>query len=285
VARPVRGDPVNPPAPAADNAGSDLLASFLRLLADARPDADTELIMRAYNASAHWHHGQTRKSGDPFITHPVAVASILAEIGEDDATLCAALLHDVVSDTTCTLATLRSEFGTEIADLVDGIMAVDTMIAGQVAAAGTAGTASSVTEDRRVLAIKVADRLHNMRTVRHLPPARQAQKSAETLNVLVPMADTLRLDAIKSELEHLASATLRRRGQQPGTASGHVLATAAALLPASARARWREEWLGELHVLATRRERITFAGQIVLGVGRLAVTLYRRRPSSSGHAH
>jgi (p)ppGpp synthase/HD superfamily hydrolase len=275
---------VNPPDPAADHAGSDLLASFLRLLADARPDADTELITRAYIASAYWHQGQTRKSGDPFITHPVAVASILAEIGADDATLCAALMHDVVSGSACTLAALRGEFGTEIADLVGGIMAVDTMIAEQIATAGTADAASSVTEDRRVLAIKVADRLHNMRTVGHLPPARQAQKSAETLNVLVPMADTLRLDAIKSELEDLASATLRRHGQRPGTASGHVLATAAALLPASARARWREEWLGELHMLATRRERITFAGQIVLGVGRLAVTLYRRRPSSSGHA-
>ena len=171
-----------------------------------------------------------------------------------------------------------------IADLVGGTMAVDTMIAEQMAAAGTADAASSVAEDRRVLAVKVADRLHNMRTLRHLSPARQAQKSAETLNVLVPMADTLRLDAIKSELEHLASATLRQHGQPPGTASGHLLAAAAALLPASARARWREEWLGELHMLATRRERVTFAGQIVLGIGRLAATLYRRRPSAGGRS-
>lgn len=154
-------------------------------------------------------------------------------------------------------------------------MALDTMNAGQLVTAGTDGAVGSVTGDNRVLAIKVADRLHNMRTVRHLPRATQVQKSAETLNVLVPIARTLSMDAITSELEKLASATLQRHDQRPGTASGHVLAATAALLPASARARWREEWLGELHTLATRRERVTFAAQIVLGIGRLAATLYQ----------
>jgi hypothetical protein len=263
---------VNPPSPAA---GSDLLASFLRLLASARPDADTGLISKAYAAAAHWHQGQLRKSGDPFITHPVAVASILAGTGADDATLCAALLHDVVHDSPCTLAALRSEFGTEIADLVGGTMALGTMTAGQPAAAATSGAVTGAATDTRVLAIKVADRLHNMRTVRHLPRASQVQKSAETLRFLVPVARALRMAAIGSELENLASATLQRHSQRPGTAPGHLLAATAALLPAAARARWREEWLGELQVLGTRRERFTFAGQVVLGIGRLAVTLYR----------
>jgi HD domain len=264
---------VNPPFATADATGSDLLASFLRLLASTRPDADTALITKGYNTAAYWHQGQSRKSGDPYITHPVAVASVLAGIGADDATLSAALLHDVVCDSPCTLAALRSEFGAQIADLVSGTMAV--LAGGQLAAEGSDGAAAAAVRDKRVLLIKVADRLHNMRTVRHLPRAKQVQKSAETLEVLVPMARTLRLDAITSELESLASTTLQHHGQRPGTGSGHVLAATAALLPASARARWREEWLGELHMLATRRARVTFAAQIVLGIGRLVVTLYR----------
>jgi hypothetical protein len=114
-----------------------------------------------------------------------------------------------------------------------------------------------------------------MRTLRHIPPDKQIRKAAEALSFVAPMAGALRMDAIRSELERLASATLQRRGQRPGTASGHLLAFASGLLPATARARWREEWLGELHVLVTRRERVAFAGQIALGIGRLAVTLYQ----------
>jgi hypothetical protein len=129
--------------------------------------------------------------------------------------------------------------------------------------------------DTRALLIKVADRLHNMRTLRHLPRAKQVKKSDDVLKVVGPVAGTLHLDAIKTELETLASATLQRHGQRPGTASGHVLAATTALLPASARARWRDEWLGELHTLAGRRERAVFAVQTLLGVGRLAVTLYQ----------
>jgi HD domain len=262
---------VNPPSLAADHAGSNLLAGLLRVLARARPDADMGLITRAYEVSASSHRDQWRLSGDPYITHPVAVAAILAGIGSDDATLCAGLLHDVVYDSPCTLATLRSEFGTEIADLVGATMALDGLTGRDLTATDVVAAA----QDTKALMIKVADRLHNMRTLRHLPPAKQVKKSTEALKVLAPVAGTLHLDAIKTELENLASTTLQRHGQRPGTASGHVLAATTALLPASARARWRDEWLGELHTLTSRRERAAFAVQTLLGVGRLTVTLYQ----------
>jgi hypothetical protein len=263
-------------SPAASADSGDLLAGLLRLVVSVRPDADTGLIKNAYEVAACWHQGQKRKSGDPYISHPVAVAVILAETGADDPTLCAALLHDVVDDTPYTLAALRGKFGAEIAGLVEATMALDAAPADQMAAAWTdSAAAAGLAGDERALVIKLADRLHNMRTLRHLPRATQVHKSRQTLEVLVPLASTLRMDAIRSELENLASTTLQRHGHRPGTASGHLLAATATLLPASARARWREEWLGELHVLSTRRERVTFAAQIVLGIGRLAITLYQ----------
>jgi HD domain len=277
VAAPVQDVAVNPPAPVAGTGGSDVLASLLGKLTADRPDTDTRLITKAYEAAAYWHQGQKRKSGDPYITHPVAVAAILADTGADDQMLCAALLHDVVADTAYTLAALRSEFGDEITDLIDATMALDAMQGDQVTAALSPAniTATALPGGQRALVIKLADRLHNMRTLRHLPRDRQVHKSRQTLDVIVPVASALGMDAISSELQNLASATLRRHGQRPGTASGHLLAATAALLPAQARARWRDEWLGELHKLPTRRERLAFAMQIVLGIGRLAVTLYR----------
>ena len=137
---------MNPPFATADATGGNLLASFLRLLASTRPDADTALITKAYNTAAYWHQGQSRKSGDPYITRPVAVASVLAGIGADDATLSAALLHDVVCDSPCTLAALRSEFGAQIADLVSGTMAV--LAGGQLAAEGSDGAAAAAARER-----------------------------------------------------------------------------------------------------------------------------------------
>jgi len=120
--------------------------------------------------------------------------------------------------------------------------------------------------------IKLADRLHNTRTIRYLPWAKQVDKSRQTLAFMVPLARALGMDSIGAELESRAAATLRKR---PGSASGGLLTVAAALLPPEARARWRAEWLAELHILPTRREQLKFAVQIVLGIGRLAVTLYR----------
>ena len=266
-----------PSSPArAGGAGEDPVAGLLQVLAGTRPGADAGLIKRAYDVAAYWHQGQKRKSGDPYITHPLAVATILAEIGADDQTLCAALLHDTLEATSYTLAALDTEFGAEIAGLVAGAMALDAVPDGDTIPADINGAMVAVASgDARILAIKLADRLHNMRTLRHLPEAMQVQKSRQTLEALVPVARTLRLDTIKSELENLASDTLRRYGQCAATASWRVLAVATVLLPAAARARWREEWLGELAVLPTRRERFTFAVRTLLGIAQLAITLYR----------
>jgi hypothetical protein len=255
-------------------AGGESLGGLLRLASRSCPN--TRLISSAYEVAAYWHHGQKRKSGDPYITHPLAVATILARIGADGPTLCAALLHDVVEDTACTLAALEGRFGAEIAGLVDGVIALDALPAEQVAAASTDDAAAvALGGDHRVLLIKLADRLHNLRTVRHLPRAKQVLKSRQTLEIIVPLARTLRMEAISSELEDLASAVLYRHGYRPRRASDRLLAASTMLLPAAARARWREEWLAEIGTLPTRHERLTFAVQIMLGIGRLAITLYQ----------
>lgn len=256
-----------PAPPAGTAAGDDPLAGLLHILAGTRPGADVELIRRAYEIAAYWHRGQQRKSGDPYITHPIAVATILAETGTDDQSLCAALLHDTVEGTPCTLAAFGAGFGAEIASLVAGVMALNAAERGGIAAAGSG--------DTRVFAIKQADRLHNMLTLAHLPRATQVQRSRQTLEVLVPLARRLCLDTISVELESLASGALERHGLPAATSSGRVLGATTALLPAAARVRWREEWLGELSVLPARRERVTFAVQTLRGIVRLAVTLHR----------
>jgi len=246
-----------------------LVDGLLREVQAARPDADVALILRAYQSAESWHRGQLRKSGDPYITHPVAVAVILAGMDADDATLCAALVHDVLDQTGCTKSVLQAEFGHEIADLVEQVSAMSTSLA--------AGPPSDSRADNRALMIKIADRLHNMRTIGYLPAPVQVDRSAQTLRVQAPMARALGADTIGAELADLASATLRRHHQAPPTASGRILALSAMLLPASVRARWLEEWHAELQVLPTRRARAVFAGQIVLGVGRLSVTLRATR--------
>jgi (p)ppGpp synthase/HD superfamily hydrolase len=253
----------------------ELVADLLQAVRAGRPDADIPLVVRAYLAAESWHRGQLRKSGDPYITHPVAVAVILAGMDADDATLCAALLHDVLDDTRCRKAVLQAEFGHEIADLVEQVSAMSAA-GDQLSAVAIAGLAADPAADNRALLIKIADRLHNMRTVGYLPAPKQVNKSMQTLQVQVPVARALGVDVIGAELAELASATLRRHHQAPPTASGRMLCVSAVLLPASVRSRWREEWLAELQMLPSRRARAVFAGQIVLGIGRLAVTLHWR---------
>jgi len=266
-----------PPAAARPGpASADPVAGLLRTVAGNRPGADAGLIRRAYQVAAHWHQGQRRNSGEAYVSHPLAAATIAAEVGADDPTLCAALLHDTLEGTGYTLAALREEFGAEIAHLVAGAMAADAMPGEEMARdhPGPAGAAAAV-GDARILVIKLADRLHNMRTLRHLPPATQVQTSRQALEILVPLARRLRLDAIRSELEGLASDALKRYGPGAATVSGRLLAAASALLPAVTRTRWCQEWLGELSVLPTRRARVRFAAQTLLGIARLAVILHR----------
>ncbi|MGH8792654.1 MAG: RelA/SpoT family protein, partial [Stackebrandtia sp.] len=176
------------------------------------PRTDVRLLQRAYDTAERHHRGQHRKSGDPYITHPLAVASILAELGMDTITIVAALLHDTVEDTEYTLEAMTEDFGGEVTLLVDGVTKLDKVKLGDAAKAETIRKmVVAMAKDPRVLVIKLADRLHNMRTLTFLPPAKQEQKARETLEILAPLAHRLGMNTIKWELEDLAFATLYRK--------------------------------------------------------------------------
>ncbi|MFB4425841.1 RelA/SpoT family protein [Streptomyces sp. QL37] len=166
-------------------------------------------IEKAYQVAERWHRGQKRKSGDPYITHPLAVTTILAELGMDPATLMAGLLHDTVEDTEYGLDTLRKDFGDQVALLVDGVTKLDKVKFGEAAQAETVRKmVVAMAKDPRVLVIKLADRLHNMRTMRYLKREKQEKKARETLEIYAPLAHRLGMNTIKWELEDLAFAIL-----------------------------------------------------------------------------
>ena len=174
------------------------------------PQADLALIERAYQTAEHYHRGQTRKSGDPYITHPLAVATILAELGMTESTLAAALLHDTVEDTSYTINQLTVDFGEEIAKLVDGVTKLDKVQYGESAKAETIRKmVIAMAADIRVLVIKLADRLHNMRTLGFLRQDKQNRIAKETLEIFAPLAHRLGMNAIKWELEDLAFSTMQ----------------------------------------------------------------------------
>ncbi|WP_309616230.1 bifunctional (p)ppGpp synthetase/guanosine-3',5'-bis(diphosphate) 3'-pyrophosphohydrolase [Salinibacterium sp.] len=173
------------------------------------PKADIALLERAYTAAEKAHRGQKRKSGEPYITHPVAVAQILADLGIGTKTLAAALLHDTVEDTEYTLELLRHDFGDEIAMLVDGVTKLDKLKYGDSAQAETVRKMIvAMSKDIRVLVIKLADRLHNARTWGFVDTASATRKAQETLEIYAPLAHRLGIQAIKLELEDLSFAVL-----------------------------------------------------------------------------
>jgi len=189
-----------------------VLEPLSRTVRAAHPKADLRPVLRAYEVAEHAHEGQRRLSGDRYITHPLAVTTILAQLGMDITTLVAALLHDVVEDTAYPLRDVREEFGADVAHLVDGVTKLDKVQFGGEALAAEAETIRkmvvAMARDPRVLVIKLADRLHNMRTLRHLPPDKQERKARETLEIFTPLAHRLGMNTIKWELEDLAFATL-----------------------------------------------------------------------------
>jgi guanosine-3',5'-bis(diphosphate) 3'-pyrophosphohydrolase len=190
-------------------AGNPVLEPLFRAVRVNHPKADLALLERAYLVAEKAHGSQTRKSGDPYITHPLAVATILADIGMTEATLCAALLHDTVEDTSYTLEELRNDFGDEVALLVDGVTKLDKVKYGDTAQAETIRKMIvAMSRDIRVLVIKLADRLHNMRTLRYLKQDTQERKARETLEIFAPLAHRLGMNTLKWELEDLAFATL-----------------------------------------------------------------------------
>jgi GTP diphosphokinase / guanosine-3',5'-bis(diphosphate) 3'-diphosphatase len=188
---------------------SAVLDPLIKTVRATHPKADIRLIERAYDTAAHWHREQKRLSGDPYITHPLAVATILAELGMNTDTICAALLHDTVEDTPYTLTELRGEFGEDIAALVDGVTKLDKVKYGESAEAETVRKmVVAMSRDIRVLVIKLADRLHNMRTLRYLKREKQERKSREVLEIYAPLAHRLGMNTVKWELEDLAFQTL-----------------------------------------------------------------------------
>lgn len=186
-----------------------ILEPLTAALKENHPKADTSLIERAYDVAERSHRGQMRKSGDPYITHPVAVATILAELGLTPSTLAAALLHDTVEDTDYSLEELTEDFGEEIALLVDGVTKLDKVTYGDEAQAETVRKmVIAMARDIRVLVIKLADRLHNARTWRYVSADSASRKARETLEIYAPLAHRLGMNTLKWELEDLSFAAL-----------------------------------------------------------------------------
>ncbi|MCX6421553.1 MAG: bifunctional (p)ppGpp synthetase/guanosine-3',5'-bis(diphosphate) 3'-pyrophosphohydrolase [Actinobacteria bacterium] len=192
-----------------NRSGPSELDPVLKALRQFHPKSDVKVLQRAYEVSAYLHRDQLRRSGEPYITHPIAVALILAELGMTVPTLAAALLHDAVEDTEYSLDELREDFGAEIAALVDGVTKLDRVKYGETSAAETVRKmVIAMARDVRVLVVKLADRLHNMRTLRYMPIDKQEKKARETLEIYAPLAHRLGINAMKWELEDLSFATL-----------------------------------------------------------------------------
>ncbi len=191
------------------SARRDDVEQLLRTVRTHHPKGDLSIIERAYAVADQAHAGQERRSGEPYITHPLAVAQILADLGLGPRAIAAALLHDTVEDTGYSLDTLTAEFGDEVAMLVDGVTKLDKVKYGESAQAETVRKMIvAMSRDIRVLLIKLADRLHNARTWGFVPPEKAQKKATETLEIYSPLAHRLGIQTIKSELEDLSFAVL-----------------------------------------------------------------------------
>src|SRR6187455_1358251 len=171
------------------------------------PEADVELLRRAYVFSAFEHRGQVRHSGEPYLIHPLAVADFLADMKLDVVAVAAGLLHDVVEDTLTTIDRIKELFGPEVAHVVEGV----TKIGAIPFASSEARQAENfrkmllaMVDDIRVILVKLADRLHNMRTLQHLPEERRVKIAQETLDIYAPIANRLGMSKVKNELEELS---------------------------------------------------------------------------------
>jgi GTP pyrophosphokinase len=171
------------------------------------PDADVDLLRRAYIFSAKVHQGQTRLSGETYLNHPIEVAAILAGLKLDAATVAAGLLHDTIEDTTATPEEIKEMFGEEVAGLVDGMTKLSRMelqSREQREAENFRKMIVAMAKDIRVILIKLADRLHNMRTLKSLPPEKQRRIAQETIDIYAPLANRMGISKIKIELEDLS---------------------------------------------------------------------------------
>ena len=178
------------------------------------PKASIEPIVHAYEVAADAHRGQTRRSGEPYITHPLAVATICARYGMDETTVVAALLHDAVEDTGLSLDEVEAAFGADAAAIVDGVTKLERVHFDSKEAQQAATLRKmlvAMAKDLRVLVIKLADRLHNMRTIAALPAWKQERTAHETLDIYAPLAHRLGLGDVKQQLEDLCYAALHAK--------------------------------------------------------------------------
>src|SRR5512142_620947 len=172
-----------------------------------RPNDDSELVRRAYDFSLQHHAGQTRASGEPYLVHPLEVASLLADMKLDSVAIAAGLLHDSVEDTSVTIQQIKENFGEQVAHIVEGvtkISRIDFASREEAQAENVRKMVLAMVDDIRVVLIKLADRLHNMRTLQHLSPERQEKIARETLEIYAPIAHRLGMGRVRGELEDLA---------------------------------------------------------------------------------
>src|SRR6202008_4522017 len=171
------------------------------------PDADVELLRKAYVFSAFEHRGQVRHSGEPYLIHPLAVADFLADMKLDAVAIAAGLLHDVVEDTLTTIERIREVFGPEVAHVVEGVTKIGAIrfsSSEERQAENFRKMLLAMVDDVRVILVKLADRLHNMRTLGHLPEERRMSVAQETRDIYAPIANRLGMSKVKNELEELS---------------------------------------------------------------------------------
>src|SRR5579872_6535760 len=179
---------------------------LMRRIQDNRPHDDLAIVKKAYDYSLKHHEGQTRASGEPYLVHPLEVALVLAEMKMDAVAIAAGLLHDSVEDTSVTIVDIRKEFGEQVAHIVEGvtkISQIDFATREEQQAENLRKMMLAMVDDIRVVLIKLADRLHNMRTLEHLQPERQQKIAKETLEIYGPIAHRLGMGKIRGELEDL----------------------------------------------------------------------------------
>ena len=189
---------------------------LIALVQNYNPKTDADLIARAYDYGQEMHEGQMRHSGEPYFTHPVAVAAILTEQQLDDATIVTALLHDTIEDTRSTYAEVAEMFTPEIAELVDGVTKLTNL---QLSSSETKQAENfrklfmAMSKDLRVILVKLSDRLHNMRTIRAMAPEKQQQKARETMDIYAPLAGRMGMQWMREELEDLSFRVLNNEAR------------------------------------------------------------------------
>src|SRR3954469_11768363 len=180
---------------------------LMRKAAENRPGDDLTVIEKAYEYSQQHHSGQTRASGEPFLAHPVEVALVLAEMKLDSSSIAAGLLHDAIEDTEATREDIKANFGEQVAHIVEGVTKIDKIEFAskeERQAENVRKMVLAMVDDIRVVLIKLADRLHNMRTLGHLPEERRQQVAKETLEIYAPLAHRLGMGKVRGELEDLS---------------------------------------------------------------------------------